>query len=95
MNCAMAGANALMVSGAMWLRWKMPLPAALTLLTTSCASGTNETAFNMLFMCVFVDDKESVFKFDDLVRCGVDVSTWEDFHPEDAMPFGNRSVGGL
>ncbi|EEZ6180089.1 terminase, partial [Escherichia coli O65] len=48
----------------------------------------------MLFMCVFVDDKESVFKFDDLVRCGVDVSTWEDFHPEDPMPFGNREVWG-
>ncbi len=54
----------------------------------------NETAFNMLFMCVFVDDKESVFKFDDLVRCGVDVSTWEDFHPEEPMPFGNREVWG-
>ncbi|MCH4662055.1 terminase, partial [Escherichia coli] len=43
---------------------------------------------------VFVDDKESVFKFDDLVRCGVDVSTWEDFHPEESMPFGNREVWG-
>ncbi|MGT3245000.1 terminase large subunit domain-containing protein [Yersinia enterocolitica] len=54
----------------------------------------NESAFNMLFMCVFVDDKESVFKFGDLMRCGVDIRTWEDFHPDEPMPFGNREVWG-
>ncbi|MGT3162484.1 terminase large subunit domain-containing protein [Yersinia enterocolitica] len=54
----------------------------------------NESAFNMLFMCVFVDDKEGVFKFDDLMRCGVDIRTWEDFHPDEPMPFGNREVWG-
>ncbi|HDL7645888.1 TPA: terminase family protein [Yersinia enterocolitica] len=54
----------------------------------------NESAFNMLFMCVFVDDKESVFKLDDLMRCGVDIRTWEDFYPDEPMPFGNREVWG-
>ncbi|KAB7715717.1 terminase [Plesiomonas shigelloides] len=54
----------------------------------------NETAFNMLFMCVFVDDKDSVFDFAKLERCGTDPSTWEDFHPEEPIPFGNKEVWG-
>ncbi|HGB5310921.1 TPA: terminase family protein, partial [Salmonella enterica subsp. enterica serovar Poona] len=28
--------------------------------------------FNMLYMCVFVDDKDSVFSFSQLLKCGVD-----------------------
>lgn len=52
----------------------------------------NETAFNMLFMCVFVDDKDSVFSFSKLEKCGTDPATWEDFHPDEPMPFGNREV---
>ncbi|EBW6364290.1 terminase [Salmonella enterica subsp. enterica serovar Oranienburg] len=50
--------------------------------------------FNMLYMCVFVDDKDSVFSFSQLLKCGVDASTWEDFHPEEDHPFGNREVWG-
>ncbi|HFW3090568.1 TPA: terminase family protein [Salmonella enterica subsp. enterica serovar Reading] len=50
--------------------------------------------FNMLYMCVFVDDKDSVFSFSQLLKCGVDTSTWEDFHPEEDHPFGNREVWG-
>ncbi|EDL3544090.1 terminase [Salmonella enterica subsp. enterica serovar Newport] len=50
--------------------------------------------FDMLYMCVFVDDKDSVFSFNQLLKCGVDVATWEDFHPEDEHPFGNREVWG-
>ncbi|HAG2211219.1 TPA: terminase [Salmonella enterica] len=50
--------------------------------------------FDMLYMCVFVDDKDSVFTFNLLLKCGVDVSTWEDFHPEEDHPFGNREVWG-
>ncbi|EFU6568959.1 terminase [Salmonella enterica] len=50
--------------------------------------------FDMLYMCVFVDDKDSVFTFSQLLKCGVDVSTWEDFHPGEEHPFGNREVWG-
>ncbi|EHX2262829.1 terminase family protein [Salmonella enterica] len=48
--------------------------------------------FDMLYMCVFVDDKDSIFTFSQLLKCGVDVATWEDFHPDEEHPFGNREV---
>ncbi|EFA6280568.1 terminase [Escherichia coli] len=54
----------------------------------------SETAFRMLFMCQFVDDKESIFRFEDLERCGVDPRIWEDFNPDEPAPFGNREVWG-
>ncbi|EJC3636994.1 terminase family protein [Salmonella enterica] len=50
--------------------------------------------FDMLYMCVFVDDKDSIFSFSQLLKCGVDISTWEDFHPGEDHPFGNREVWG-
>ncbi|EKT2225256.1 terminase family protein [Salmonella enterica] len=50
--------------------------------------------FDMLYMCVFVDDKDSIFTFSQLLKCGVDVATWEDFHPDEEHPFGNREVWG-
>ncbi|EAO0747758.1 terminase family protein [Salmonella enterica] len=50
--------------------------------------------FDMLYMCVFVDDKDSVFSFSQLLKCGVNISTWEDFHPGEEHPFGNREVWG-
>lgn len=50
--------------------------------------------FDMLYMCVFVDDKDSIFSFSQLLKCGVDISTWEDFHPGEEHPFGNREVWG-
>lgn len=53
-----------------------------------------ENAFNRLYMCVFVDDKDSVFDFAKLVRCGVDPHIWQDFHPDEAAPLGNREVWG-
>lgn len=38
--------------------------------------------FRNLFMCKFVDDKASVFPFEDLQRCMVDsLEEWEDFAP--------------
>lgn len=49
-------------------------------------------AFNMLYMCQFVDDKDSVFKFAMLERCGVDPSTWQDFDPANPLPFKRREV---
>ncbi|MEM5487067.1 terminase large subunit domain-containing protein [Enterobacter cloacae] len=52
----------------------------------------NETAFNMLYMCIFVDSKDAVFRFSDLQRCAVDASRWSDYDPTAARPFGEREV---
>lgn len=49
-------------------------------------------AFNMLYMCQFVDDKDSVFSFAKVESCGTDPATWEDFDPAAARPFGNRET---
>ncbi|HBX7737739.1 TPA: terminase ATPase subunit family protein [Klebsiella pneumoniae] len=49
--------------------------------------------FRNLFMCEFVDDKASVFPFEDLQRCMVDsLEVWEDFAPFADNPFGSRPV---
>lgn len=49
--------------------------------------------FRNLFMCEFVDDKASVFPFEDLQRCMVDsLEQWEDFAPFADNPFGSRPV---
>lgn len=52
----------------------------------------NRDTFNMLYMCVFVDSGDSVFRFNELERCGVEVSLWQDHDPIAARPFGNREV---
>lgn len=52
-----------------------------------------EDEFANLFLCDFVDDSLSAFRFNDLVRCGCDsLVDWVDFNPEAARPFGNRAV---
>lgn len=49
--------------------------------------------FRNLFMCEFVDDKASVFPFEELQRCMVDsMEEWEDFAPFADQPFGHRVV---
>ncbi len=49
--------------------------------------------FANLCMCEFVDDSLSAFRFNDLIACGCDsLIEWEDFNPEAARPYGNRSV---
>lgn len=52
----------------------------------------NGDDFANLFMCVFVDDAASVFKFTDLEKCMVDASHWQDYKPAAPRPFGNREV---
>ncbi|WP_318392741.1 terminase large subunit domain-containing protein [Enterobacter sp.] len=54
----------------------------------------NDTTFNMLYMCVFVDSKDSVFSFSDLAGCAVETDTWQDHDPKAARPFGDRPVWG-
>lgn len=49
--------------------------------------------FRNLFMCEFVDDKASVFPFEELQRCMVDsLEKWEDYQPFADRPFGDRPV---
>ena len=52
----------------------------------------NTDEFNNLFMCIFIDDADGVFKFSDLEKCMVDASRWQDYKPNNAQPFGNREV---
>jgi len=54
----------------------------------------NEATFNMLYMCVFVDNKDSVFRFSDLEACGVETDKWQDHDAGAARPFGDRPVWG-
>ncbi|AXB75485.1 terminase large subunit domain-containing protein [Novosphingobium sp. P6W] len=49
--------------------------------------------FANLFMCDFVDDTLSAFKFNDMIACGCDsLVDWTDFDIEGARPYGNRPV---
>jgi uncharacterized protein YjcR len=49
--------------------------------------------FANLFLCDFVDDSQSAFRFNDLVKCGVDtIEAWSNFNPEAARPYGDRPV---
>lgn len=49
--------------------------------------------FRNLFMCEFVDDKASVFPFEELQRCMVDsMEEWDDYTPFADRPFGHRVV---
>ncbi|MBO0197762.1 terminase family protein [Vibrio sp. 1403] len=50
--------------------------------------------FDNLFMCVFVDGANAVFKFSDLEKAMVDASTWQDFTRGSDSPFGRREVWG-
>ncbi|VVT52988.1 Phage terminase, ATPase subunit [Kosakonia radicincitans] len=54
----------------------------------------NDATFNMLYMCVFVDSKDSVFRFSDLAACGVETDKWQDHDAGAARPFGDRPVWG-
>ncbi|CAM3277410.1 MULTISPECIES: terminase ATPase subunit family protein [Yersinia] len=49
--------------------------------------------FRNLFLCEFVDDKASVFPFEELQACMVDsLVEWEDFAPFSDRPFSYRPV---
>lgn len=49
--------------------------------------------FRNLFMCEFVDDKASVFPFEELQRCMVDtMEEWTDHNPFAERPFGHHPV---
>ncbi|MCW2391928.1 terminase large subunit domain-containing protein [Sphingobium sp. B11D3A] len=49
--------------------------------------------FANLFLCEFVDDSLSAFRFNDLIACGCDsLVEWVDFDPDAPRPYGNRRV---
>lgn len=51
--------------------------------------------FEQLFMCEFIDDNASVFKFSQMARCHVDsMESWKDYIFSDGYgrPFGHREV---
>lgn len=50
--------------------------------------------FLNLFMCIFVDGANSVFKFSDLQKAMVDAVQWQDFDPACDAPFARREVWG-
>ncbi|MGU3188901.1 terminase ATPase subunit family protein [Vibrio cholerae] len=52
----------------------------------------SETDFNNLFMCVFVDGASSIFEYNKILRCMVDIEIWQDYKPNDVRPFGSREV---
>ena len=46
--------------------------------------------FDLLFLCHFLDDTQSVFPFQMMRRCGVDVfDAWKDFNEFGQRPFGD------
>lgn len=51
-------------------------------------------AFNQLFMCVWVDDADSIFTIANLLKCAVDIAKWNDFDINADRPFGHREVWG-
>lgn len=48
--------------------------------------------FDLLFLCKFLDDSQSVFPMDMMRRCGVDSFIWKDVEPYGLRPFGNGEV---
>lgn len=46
--------------------------------------------FRNLFECEFVDDADSVFKFDQMMACGVEITKWTDFDPTADRPYAGR-----
>jgi uncharacterized protein YjcR len=53
----------------------------------------NDEDFANLFLCEWVNDAQSFFRFDELNKCMVDsLDRWPDFDPTADRPFGDRPV---
>lgn len=48
--------------------------------------------FNQLYMCVWVDDANSIFNVQQLLKCAINAEKWKDFDRNSARPFGHREV---
>lgn len=49
-------------------------------------------AFDQLYMCVFTDSGDSVFKYTEVEYCAVNTELWNDYAANDDHPFGQREV---
>ncbi|SFC49364.1 terminase large subunit domain-containing protein [Pragia fontium] len=49
-------------------------------------------AFDQLYMCVFTDSGDSVFKYSEVEQCAINVELWNDYVANDSHPFGQREV---
>ena len=54
----------------------------------------NKHTFNQLYMCVWIDDANSIFNINQLLKCAVDINKWKDFDPDSEHPIGGREVWG-
>lgn len=52
----------------------------------------NQAAFNQLFMCIWVDDSDSIFTISKLLNCAVNTDKWKDFDKNSNRPLGEREV---
>ncbi|MBO2695798.1 terminase large subunit domain-containing protein [Shewanella algae] len=52
----------------------------------------SEAVFNNLYLCEFVDDEASVFKFSKLQKAMYDAAKWTDVKAGELRPLGNREV---
>lgn len=48
--------------------------------------------FANLFMCVFIDDANGVFRLSELEKCLCDAGNWKDFNKTAARPYGDNEV---
>ncbi len=44
------------------------------------------------YMCIPIDDSQSVFSLELLMSCMVEGTVWDDYQPNSLRPFGNKSV---
>jgi uncharacterized protein YjcR len=49
-------------------------------------------AFAQLFMCKFIDDNKSIFRFSILEKALCNSAKWTDFYPRAERPFGDKPV---
>lgn len=49
-------------------------------------------AFDQLYMCIFTDSGDSVFKYTQVELCAINVELWNDYVANDDRPFGQREV---
>ncbi|WP_221800536.1 terminase large subunit domain-containing protein [Oceanobacter mangrovi] len=52
----------------------------------------DDESFKQLYECHFIDDKNSAFVLDQLLRCAANDSRWPGYKPDDVRPYGERPV---
>lgn len=52
----------------------------------------DNSEFDNLFLCKFIDDSQSVFSLATLAQCAVDLDEWQDYKKNEMRPFANKAV---